>query len=228
MQHVVGIKPVVTQIIGQQLVGREILHLGQQVAQNMRRHPQHRLAHRIQRQRVLEVPHRAHRQNKAQLRVDAPQVSVRLGQTVDDVIGGEQLPHKQVGRLLVAIVHQLAGFAQAVGPGRSQSQRHHIGAAQKLARALHQRLNKLQQLHRRVGPDAAVQVVALPAPPGLHQVLLPVHFLTSRGAQQPAQCQRLKHRAEGVHQRINLVGREARAHAVGEAGAHGEHPGRAR
>ena len=128
----------------------------------------------------------------------------------------------------MAIIHQLAGFAQAVGPGRTQCQGNGIGPAQKLARALHQRLNNLQQLHWRVGPDAAVQVVALPAPAGLHQVLLPVYILTGCSAQQPAQCQRLKYRAEGIHQRIYLVGIEAHAHTVGEAGAHGEHPRRAR
>ena len=94
MQHVVGIEPVITQIIRQQLIGWEIFHAGQQVAQDMRCYPQHRLAHRIQRQRVFEMTHRAHGQDEAQLGVDAPQISVRFSQTVDDIIGREQFPHE--------------------------------------------------------------------------------------------------------------------------------------
>ena len=153
------------------------------------------------------MTHRAHCQHKAQLGVDAAQVSVRLGQRVDDFVWREQLAHKQVGRLLVAVAHQLAGFAQAVRPGGAQRQQHQVGVAQKLARLPHHFLDVLEQLHRRVGPHAAVQVIALPAAAGLHQVLLPVHFLARRRAQQPGQRQRLKHGAKRVHPRFYLVGR---------------------
>ena len=129
------------------------------------------------------MPHWAHREHKAKLGIEAPQVSVRLGQVVDYFVRRQQFPYKQVSRLLVAVAHQLTGFAQTVGPGRAQREQHHVGLTQEVARAAHLFLDGLQQLYRRVGPDAAVQVIALPAATGLHQVLLPVHFFARRGAQ---------------------------------------------
>ena len=174
------------------------------------------------------MPNWADGQHKTHLGVDAAQVSMRFGQRVDDFFGREQLPHEQVGRLLVAVAHKLAGFAQAVGPGRAQREQHHVGLLHKLARVAYQLLNGLQQFHRRIGPDAAVQVVALPAAAGFHKMLLPVHFFARRRAQQLGQRQRLKHGAKRVYQRVHLVGHQPRTHAIGEAGAHGQDPGRAR
>ena len=152
---------------------------------------------------------------------------MRFRQSVDDFVRRQQLLHKEVGWLLVAVVHQFAGFAQAVGPSGAQRQQYHIGLAHKVARALHQGLNVLQQVDRRVGPNTAVEVVALPAPARFHQVLLPVHFFSGRGAQQPRQRQRLKHGAKGVNQRFYLISSEARPDAIGKAGAYGEDPRRA-
>ena len=120
MQHIGRVKAVVAQIVRHQLVGREVGHARQQVAHNVRGQPQHRFAHRVQWQRVLEVAHRAHRQHEAQLGVDAFEVGVGFGQGVDNFIRRQQLAHKQVGQLLVAVAHQFAGFAQAVGPGCAQ------------------------------------------------------------------------------------------------------------
>ena len=119
MQHIRGVKAVVAQVVYQQLVSREISHARQHVAHNVSSYPQHRLAHRVQRQGIFQMPHGAYRHHKAQLRVDAPQIIVGFGQRVDDFVRGQQFPYEQVGRLLVAVAHQLAGFAQAVGPSRS-------------------------------------------------------------------------------------------------------------
>ena len=66
---------------------------------------------------------------------------MRFCQVVDDFIRRQQFPHKQVGRLLVAVAHQFAGFAKAVGPGRAQREQHQISLPQKFARAPHQLLN---------------------------------------------------------------------------------------
>ena len=128
----------------------------------------------------------------------------------------------------MAIIHQFPRFPEPIGPGRAQRKEHCIGAAQEFPRAPHYFLNGLQQNHRRVGPDAAVQVVALPAAARFHQVLLPIHFFASRGPQQPPQGQGLKHRAEGICQGIHLVGCESGADAIGETGAQGKNPRRAR
>ena len=174
------------------------------------------------------MPHRAYRQDKAQVRVDAPQIGVGFGQAIDDFIRREQLAHEKVGGLLVAVTYQFPGFAQAVGPGRAQRQQHHISLPQKGRGAPDQLLNGLKQLHRRVGPNAAVQVVALPAAACLHEVLLPVNFFAGGGAKQAGQRQRLKHGAKRIDQRCYFVGRQAGADAVGKTGAHGEDPRRAR